>query len=99
MIYNIDDLDTVVDESYMDAISVASDFKSMAEKLPSEALLTLADETLLKQAREAYDAMDDYQKQFVDQSLVEKLETLEAKMESLKGETDADASGQPEGEN
>ena len=95
-LYNIDDLDTVVDECYMDAISLASDFKSMAEKLPSEALLTLADETLLKQAREAYDAMDDYQKQFVDKSLVEKLETLEAKMESLKGETDSNGTTSPE---
>lgn len=100
-LYSIDDLDTVVDEAYMDAISLASDFKSMAEKLPSEALLTLADEQLVKQTREAYDALDEYQKQFVDNELVKKLETLEAKIASMKAETEAgdttDGSGATEG--
>lgn len=95
-LYSIDDLDTVVDESYMDAIALASDFKSMAEQLPSEALLTLADENLIKQTREAYDALDEYQKQFVDQSLVKKLETLEAKLKSMKAEAESEGSAQPE---
>lgn len=91
-LYSIDDLDTVVDEAYMEAVSLASDFKAMAEKLPTEALVTLADENLIKQTREAYDALDEYQKQFVDGKLVEKLEALEAKLESMKAETETNGS-------
>ena len=101
-LYSIEDLDTVVDDAYMEAVALASEFKSMAEKLPSEALISMADENLVKQTRAAYDALDGYQKQFVDQELVKKLESLEAKLESLKADsgmedvTDAEESTETE---
>lgn len=102
-LYSIDDLDTVVDSKYMEAVGLASDFKSMVDKLPSKSLLTTSDEGLLKQVREAYEAMDDYQKQFVDRSLLEKLESLEEQMKVLKNAegsegTDAEGNGDSEGD-
>lgn len=102
-LYSIDDLDTVVDSKYMEAVGLASDFKSMVDKLPSKSLLTTSDEGLLKQVREAYEAMDDYQKQFVDRSLLEKLESLEEQMKVLKNAegsegTDAEGTGDSEGD-
>lgn len=95
-LYSIDDLDTVVDNSYMEAVSLASDLKSMIEKLPSKAMLSLSDESLLKQVREAYDALTDYQKQFVDKTLTDKLKGLEEQMAILKetsGTTDTETEG------
>jgi len=82
-LYNIDDLDTVVNADYMDALTCSQTFEAMINKLPSEAQLTLADENLITAAREAYDSMTDYQKTFVSEDLLKTLTTLETKMNQL----------------
>lgn len=81
-LYNIKDLDSVVNQEYMDAVSKSNDFKAMMDKI-STAGFSNSDETLLKQARSAYEAMNDYEKQFVDKDALAKLQELEAKLKKM----------------
>ncbi|MGN0170130.1 MAG: flagellar hook assembly protein FlgD [Lachnospiraceae bacterium] len=87
-LYSIDDLDTVVDPDYMDAVTCAQSFKNMMEKMPTEKGLTASDAKLVEQAREAYDSMTDYQKTFVEDALVTQLKTLEARLKEIMPEAD-----------
>ena len=82
-LYNIDDLDSVVNGDYMKAVEVAKDFEAMMNKLPNVNQLTAADSALISTVRAAYDAMTTYQKEFVDKELVTQLEKLEAKIKEL----------------
>ena len=57
--------------------------------LPSEEDVMFQDEAVLKQAREAYDALSDDQKKFVSGEAYDKLEKAEKKLEALKEEAEA----------
>ena len=57
--------------------------------LPSEEDVMFQDEAVLKQAREAYDALSDDQKKFVSGEAYDKLEKAEKKLEELKAEAEA----------
>ena len=57
--------------------------------LPSEEDVMFQDEAVLKQAREAYDALSDDQKKFVSSEAYDKLEKAEQKLEALKAEVEA----------
>lgn len=91
-LYSIEDLDTVVDDEYYEATTLANDFATLVGKLPSASQLTLSDESAVAAARAAYDAMSDYQKGFVDESYVTALEKLEEKMAELKAQAEATSS-------
>jgi flagellar basal-body rod modification protein FlgD len=82
-LYNIDDLDSVVNGDYMKAVEVAKDFEAMMSKLPNVNQLTAADSTLIATVRATYDAMTSYQKEFVNKDLVAQLEKLEEKIKEL----------------
>lgn len=64
-LYNLDDLYTVADSEYLDAVVIADDFESTVEKLPDADHVTLADEEVFKYMRQQYDALTDYQKEFI----------------------------------
>jgi flagellar basal-body rod modification protein FlgD len=87
-LYNIDDLDTVSDPDYYTAITVAKSFTNMVQALPSEKNLTIYDEEKIKSARTVYDSLTDYQKSFISPDTVKTLEQLEAKLKTLKGNTE-----------
>ena len=57
--------------------------------LPSEEDVMFQDEAVLKQAREAYDALSDDQKKFVSGEAYDKLEKAEQKLKALKEEAEA----------
>lgn len=83
-LYSIEDLDKVVDDSYLDAISIADDFDKVVAGLPSVSQLTLADEAKLVTIRATYESLSSYQKGFIDQTSLKKFEALEAQMAVLK---------------
>lgn len=83
-LYSIDDLDSVADEEYYIGITKSQSFHDMIASLPSEIGLTTGDADKLKAARDLFDSMTDYQKQFVSQEAYEKLEKLEARMKTLQ---------------
>lgn len=92
-LYNIDDLDTVSDPDYYTAITVAKSFTNMVQALPSEKNLTIYDEEKIKSARTVYDSLTDYQKSFISPDTVKTLEQLEAKLKTLKGNTEDSSKG------
>lgn len=91
--YSINDLDTVVDETYLAASNLSEDFKKMIAKLPSEKKLTLDDKEQLEEVRKAYDSMTDYEKRFMKKYIPEYLAllaVLEEKMKKLEAEAAPD---------
>ena len=86
-LYSIDDLDTVADSGYMNALSLAKTFATAMNSLPSVADLTASDSTKLSDARKAYDSLSDYQKKFISPSDLDKLQKLEERMKVLKPAT------------
>ena len=76
-LYSIDDLYSVMDDSYMDAISLAKSFSLAIASLPSVDQLTLDNAGTLTNLRKAYDSMTSYQKSFIAQSDIDKLTKLE----------------------
>lgn len=86
-LFDIKELDTVVDTEYMNAITLATTFGEMVKKLPLKENLTVADEKLLTAARESYNSMTTYQKNMLKKEDLSALETLEKRMKELKGTT------------
>lgn len=74
--YNIDDLESVVDEAYIDAVSLAETFKQMVAQLPSVRDVTLADKEKVEAAKKAVNAMNGYQQGFLDAESLTKLRDL-----------------------
>ena len=64
-LYNLDDLYTVADSEYMDAVVIADDFESTISQMPDADHVSLADEESFKQIRKQYDSLTDYQKEFI----------------------------------
>ena len=83
-LYSIDDLYSVMDDSYMDAISLAKSFSLAIASLPSVDQLTLDNAGTLTNLRKAYDSMTSYQKSFIAQSDIDKLTKLEERMKQLQ---------------
>lgn len=83
-LYSVDDLDTVVDETYLDAVTVVDVFHKLVDALPSKNNLTINHQEALEKIREALDSMSDYEKGFVKSDAVKLLEELEERMEELK---------------
>lgn len=97
-LYDINDLDTVSDPDYYTATTLAKSFTDMVAALPPESKLTIMDEEKLKKAREVYDSLTDYQKGFVKEEVVKRLEALEAKMKEMKDNIEQDSSKEEEDE-
>ncbi len=82
--YSLDQLDTVADEEYFQGSILANEWHEMVQLLPPENNLTVSDAGLVKSAREEYEKMTDSQKKFVKKEDLEKLRTLETRMDALK---------------
>lgn len=83
--YSIDDLESVVDEAYLEAISLADSFKETMAKLPDKKYVTLDDKKAVEAVRDVVNSMSAYQQGFLDKDgliklkeLVEQLAKLEA---------------------
>lgn len=83
-LYGLETLDTVADEEYYNGSVLANELHQMIQLLPTEENLTAADDGLVKSAREAYEALTPSQKEFVDDDDLNKLSTLETRMNALK---------------
>ncbi len=90
-LYSLDDLDRVIDDEYLDAISIADDFKKVMDELPDVNKLTLKDKDDLEIVRKAYNSLTTYQQQIIEKyypSSVKKLQELLAEMKKLDQTTD-----------
>lgn len=64
-LYSLDDLDTVVDKTYLDAYNKAYDFTVKLNKLPVPAAVDLTDAKKIEELREIYEGMNDYERGFI----------------------------------
>lgn len=83
-LYDVDTLDTVADDEYYEGSVQANTVHEMIALLPGEDNLSATDEGLVRSAREEYEKLTDSQKEFVKDEDLEKLKTLEKRMDSLK---------------
>jgi len=84
-LYSIDDLDTVVDKSYLKAYNGASDFTIKLNKLPALNNITIAtDGKTIDELEETYNSMSDYDKSFVATDTVERYKKYLDKLAGLR---------------
>ncbi|MCI5856061.1 MAG: flagellar hook capping protein [Agathobacter sp.] len=82
-LYPFSDLDTIAENGYYEAATLSKTFSTMVATLPSKDKITADYEGAVKEVRELYDGMTDYQKKFVDSDALTTLETLEKKIKEL----------------
>ncbi len=82
-LYSLDDLDTVADTDYMEALALAEDFKEALKLLPSKYNVTLADKTAIQAMRAVYNSLTEYQKSFIDKDDLAAFEEIEARLNEL----------------
>lgn len=91
--FNIDQLDSVVDDTYLNNAQLASDFETLMSQLPSVERVTLEDKDSIAQVRSIYEAMNTTQQGMISTKSLATLTTLEDKVEALAvveaGEADA----------
>lgn len=70
-LYNLDDLYTVAEADYMEAVLIANDFEDTVAQLPDADHVSLADESTFSQIRAQFDKLTDYQKDFIENNCPE----------------------------
>lgn len=89
-LYSLDDLDKVADRKYLDAYAIAAEFVDILNKLPELDALTKDEKEKVDRLAEIYAGMDDYQKSFLTDDYVDKMEEYVKKMEEIMPDTDGD---------
>ena len=82
--YPLDDLDSVYDQDYTEAYSIAYDWTVALNKLPALSKLTLTYEEDIAALKKTYDGMTEYQKTFLTSENIEKMENYVSRIEVLK---------------
>ena len=83
-LYSIDDVSAVIGQDYQDAVDLAQLFIKTLYDLPDE--LTLEHKDKVETLQKAYNAMTDYQKSFIPESDVKKLQSYIDRITALKEE-------------
>lgn len=83
-LYPLEDLDTVADEGYYEAMGLAKSLANMLGQLPDVYNITADYAEMIDQITELYDGMTDYQKQFVSAENVTALQEYQKKVEEEK---------------
>ncbi|MDD3367754.1 MAG: flagellar hook capping FlgD N-terminal domain-containing protein [Lachnospiraceae bacterium] len=81
--YSLDDLEEVVNPTYLDAYNKAVEFMTGMTKLPTAANLTLDNEEAVNALKTLYEGMSDYEKSFISDDDVKTYESYVAKIEEL----------------
>ncbi len=107
-LYNIDDLDRVVDDEYLEALEMAESFEKTMDELPNVKNLTLSDKNKLEQVRKAFNSLSTYQQEIIRKytpKALEKLQELLAKMKEMEEaagsngtDTDTDTDNKTDGD-
>ena len=84
-LYSIDEVQSVVDDSYSTATQVASAVETEFAKLPALAELTASDKDSVSNIKSVYDKLTTYQKGFLSSGFEDKLNSYVSKIEQLTG--------------
>lgn len=82
-LYALDDVYGVADTKYLDAYDKAETLAAAIVKLPSYENLTLDDKEYIDELKEIYDGMSKYEKSFMANALVERLNKASNRMDEL----------------
>ncbi len=97
-LYPLEDLDTVSDSEYYEAMGLAKTFTNMVDALPDLDHIKLESKDMIESVRKVYDNMTEYQKKYVQNKDLVNLVTKEARLKELikaKEEADANADAAP----
>ena len=83
-LYPLDDVYGVADQSYLDAIEMATELSTALSKLPSIENITLDHEASISAIGSAYASMSEYQQSFVSDEDVYKLSEYVERINTLK---------------
>ncbi len=88
--FSIEDLDSVIDPEYSNAVSLAEDFTLSLNKLPSIQGLTPEYKKVLDNLTDVYNDMTPYQKNYLSKDTVDKYNMYIERMNQLVPATDTD---------
>lgn len=83
-LYSLDDLDSVVDQGYMDAYEKAQALVSDIRKLPTVPNVTMEDADAITAISETFNKMSDYEKSFFDSTVKDLIESYVTRLEEVK---------------
>ena len=92
-LYNIEDLDTVADPNYMEAVAMAQEFELAVSELPSISEISLANSEQIMAIAKGYNSLSEYQKSFIsDDALKAFTEKYERYNQLVKAQESANGS-------
>lgn len=94
-LYSLDDLDTVVDKTYIDAYQKAESFTIKLNRLPGIYGIDLSDAKAIEELREIYEGMNDYEKSFLATDTVKRYEKYIEKLKQVYAAAGLDEHGNP----
>ena len=86
--YNIDDLDSVIDPDYSNAMGLAEDFKLSLNKLPNISGLSPEYKSVIDNLSDVYNDMTPYQKGYLGQDTIDKFNQYVERMNQLTSALD-----------
>jgi flagellar basal-body rod modification protein FlgD len=88
--FNIDDLDSVIDPDYSNAVGLAEDFTNSLNKLPNISGLSPEYKSVIDNLSDVYNDMTPYQRGYLSQDTVDKFNQYVERMNQLVPATDTD---------
>ena len=89
--YSIDDLDSVVDEEYLNAYNLATEFTASLSSLPTIGNLTTAYREVVENLEQVLSDMTTYEKSFITQTSIDSVSEYAEKMKELVAYEEAQA--------
>jgi flagellar basal-body rod modification protein FlgD len=90
-LYPFEDLDTIADSGYYEAVSLSKTFTNLVDTLPSKDKISAEYEGAVQEVRDLYDGMTDYQKRFVSSDSLTTFEAIENRVKELVAAKNASA--------
>lgn len=92
-LYSLDDVYAIEDQSYLDAVELATQFMMAIDKLPIMDNITLDDAKSIEALNLVYEKMSDYEKSFVADDYLKKLEEYTKRIAELQADKDQNNGG------
>ena len=89
-LYSVDDVTAVIGQDYQDAVELAQLFLKTLYDLPDVSEVTLEHKDKIETLQKAYSAMTDYQRSFISESDVKKLQEYIDRITALQEENKAE---------
>lgn len=83
-LYSIDDLDTVADSKYLDALDVRGKLEYLVSELPNIGAIDKSYKQELEEIEEIWNDMDDYQKMFLTEDMQDDIKEYMEKLEEIR---------------